>query len=393
MRVLVNDGMEIEGIEILVNSGLEVDTLKKSPLGLVSEISKYDALTVRSATKVDEEVIKAGASGILKIIGRAGVGIDNIDIGAANKYGILVKSAPNGNTNSTAELALGLMLSLARKIPQADKQLKEGVWAKKRLKGTELSYKTLGIIGCGRIGRRLAEISRGFGMKVIGYDPVKSTDTFIEYLNKDDVIRNSDYLSIHTGGKELIIGKRELGMMKPNAYLINASRGDNVDYTALYNALKNNVIAGAGIDVFPDEPKKEGSEFASNLRGLENVVLTSHLGASTKEAQIKTSTEMATVIRDYLLRGSFAGAVNAGEKIESEEKELYRLFVHHKDVPGAFAEIDSVLASEGINIRENQSREIGKEGAAITVYLMHSPPSEEVLAKLREKDVIYRVNA
>ena len=339
---------------------------------------------MRSATKVTREVIEAGAKGKLKIIGRAGVGYDNIDVEAASENGIVVKSAPYGSTNAVAELTIGLMLSISRNTPQAHHSLKNGVWKKGKFKGTELSYKTLGILGCGRIGQRLAEIARrGFDMEVIGYDIKPCLESGIKFMTKQEVLAKADYISIHTGGKDQVVGEKELALMKKTAYLINTSRGSNVDEQALYKALKEGKIAGAAVDVYTDEPKSEGAEFKSKLKELDNVVLSSHLGASTIEAQRETSTEIARVISGYLLGGDFANAVNAGESIELEEIPVYTLFIHHRDVPGVFANIDKVLADNDINIRANYSRQIGNSGYAISVYVLHKKVSPEIIKKLK----------
>ncbi len=386
MKVLLNDGLEKEGLQILQNAGLETDTKKRDPKALVEEIAGFDALIVRSATKVTREVIEAGAKGKLKIVGRSGVGYDNIDVEAASKYGVVVKSAPYGSTNAVAELTIGLILSVSRNIPQAHKTLKEGVWEKGKLKGTELSYKTLGILGCGKIGQRVAELAhRGFDMDVLGYDICPCAESKIKYVTKEEVLSKADYITIHTGGKATIVGEKELALMKPTAYIINTSRGANIDENALYKALKEKKIAGAALDVYPEEPKSEGAEFNYKLRELDNVVLSAHLGASTVEGQRETSMEIARVISGYLLGGDFANAVNAGESIEFEEKLVYTLFIHHRDVPGVFANIDKVLAENDINIRANYSRQIGKTGYAISVYVIHKkvqPKTIEVLKKI-----------
>ena len=386
MKVLLNDGLEKEGIRLFEDNNIETDTKKRDPAQLVLGIGGFDALIVRSATKVTREVIEAGAKGKLKIIGRAGVGYDNIDVDAASEYGIVVKSAPYGNTNSVAELTFALILNAARNIPQSHQSLKIGVWKKEKLKGTELSYKTLGILGCGKIGQRVAELAhRGFDMDIIGYDICPSAESKIKYVPKEEVLSKADYITIHTGGKNVIVGEKELAFMKPTAYLINTSRGPNVDENALYKALKEKKIAGAALDVYVEEPKTEGAEFKNKLRELDNVVFSAHLGASTVEAQRETSIEIARVISGYLLGGDFANAVNAGESIELEEKPFYPLFIHHRDVPGVFANIDKVLADNDINIRANYSRQIGKSGYAISVYVIHKkvlPKTIEVLKKI-----------
>ena len=384
MKVLLNDGLEKDGIQVLEEFGIEADVRKRDPKALIADIAQFDALIVRSATRVTREVIEAGSKGRLKIIGRAGVGYDNIDVDAASECGIVVKYAPYGNTNAVAELTIGLMLSISRKVPQAHQMLRTGVWEKEKLKGTELSYKTLGVLGCGKIGQRVAELAhRGFDMQVIGYDMKPCIESNIEFTSKEEVLAKADYITIHTGGKEVIVGDRELKQMKSTAFLVNTSRGANVDEEALYKALKEKRIAGAALDVYADEPKAEGAEFKSKLRSLDNVVFSSHLGASTVEAQRETSIEIARVVAGYLRGGDFANSVNAGESIELEEKPVYPLFIHHRDVPGVFANIDKVLADNDINIRANYSRQIGKSGYAISVYVVHKKVSAEIIKTLR----------
>jgi D-3-phosphoglycerate dehydrogenase len=384
LKVLLNDGLEKEGLNLLREAGIETDTKKREPQTLLAEIGEFDALIVRSATKVTREILAAGAKGKLKIVGRAGVGYDNIDVVAASESGIVVKSAPYGNTNAVAELTLALMLDLARNVPQAHLSLKNGVWKKKAFKGTELSLKTLGILGCGKIGQRVAEFARrGFDMEVIGYDIKPCLESGIKFLSKEETLKNADFVTIHTGGKEVVVGEKELALMKPTAFLINTSRGSNVDEKALFAALKAKRIAGAALDVYRDEPKTEGSEFKSKLRELDNVVLSSHLGASTTEAQRETSIEIARVIAGYLRGGDFANSVNAGESIELEERPVYPLFIHHRDVPGVFANIDKVLAENDINIRANYSRQIGKSGYAISVYVVHKKVPAKIIETLK----------
>ena len=385
MKVLLNDGLEKEGIQLFQQAGIETDNKKRDPTALVADIAEFDALVVRSATKVTREVLAAGAKGKLKIVGRAGVGYDNIDVEAASEYGVVVKIAPSGNTNAVAELTLALMLNVSRKVPQAHQSLKNGVWSKEKLKGTELVGKTLGILGCGKIGQRVTELAHhGFDMDVIGFDICKLADSKVRYVSKEEVLAKADYITIHTGGKGVIVGEKELALMKPTAYIINTSRGANIDENALYKALKEKKIAGAAIDVYVDEPKGEGAQFKNKLAELDNVVLSAHLGASTAEAQRETALEMARVVSGFLFSGDFTNAVNAGESIELEEKPVYTLFIHHKDVPGVFASIDKVLAESDINIRANYSRQIGKTGYAISVYVIHKKVPLETLDVLRK---------
>jgi len=391
VKVLLNDGMDEDGIRLFQQAGIETDQQKRDPSTLRAQVGEFDALVVRSATNVTGEVIKIGVKGKLKVVGRAGVGVDNIDVRAATENGVIVKSAPFGNTSATAELALALMLDISRKIPQGHLSLKKGVWRKKPFEGCELSGKTLGILGCGRIGQRLSELVSGFNMETIGYDPVIKSSSKIKLMSKEEVLAQSDFVSIHVSGNESVIGEKELWLMKPTAFLINTARGHNVNEKALYNALKTGQIAGAALDVFEDEPTVEGSKFNNMLRQLDNVIFTPHLGASTIEAQKKTSLEMAKVIIDYLLRGDFSNAVNAGENIELEQRPTYSLFVYHQDKPGMFAKIDKVLADHGINIRENPSRQIG-QGCAIAVYLVHQEIGQNIIHELNKLEGVVRAN-
>jgi D-3-phosphoglycerate dehydrogenase len=384
VKVLLNDGLEEEGVRLFEEFGIETESRKRNLKSLIADVGQFDALIVRSATLVTAEVIEAGAKGNLKIVGRAGVGYDNIDVAAASENGIIVKCAPFGNTNAVAELTLCLLLDVSRNIPQAHQSLKSGVWKKDKLRGTELSYKTLGILGCGKIGQRVAELARrGFDMEVIGFDLKPCLDSSIRFVSKKEVLSSADYLSIHTGGTDVIVGEKELALMKPTAYLINTSRGANVDEQALYKALKERKIAGAALDVYAEEPKAEDADFRNKLRELDNVVFSSHLGASTTEAQRETSIEIARVISGYLLGGDFTNSVNAGESIELEEKPVYTLFIHHRDVPGVFANIDKVLADNDINIRANYSRQIGKSGYALSVYVIHKKVGSEIIKTLK----------
>ncbi|OGR34594.1 MAG: hydroxyacid dehydrogenase [Desulfovibrionales bacterium GWA2_65_9] len=392
MRILANDGLNEEAIAYLKKEGFTVETEKRSPEDLVGEIGDFDALLVRSATKVTRAIIEAGTKngGKLKIVGRGGVGTDNIDLEAAKECGVIVKFAPNGNTNATAEHALGLMFAVARRVPMAHHTLKSGVWHKKRFAGSELMGKTLGIIGCGRIGQALAAKALGIGMKVVGYDLYRMQDSNVDYLDSiDEVLKVSDFISLHTGGKNAIITEREFALMKPTAYLINASRGSNVSEAALYGALKNGVIAGAALDCYEKEPKLEGETFACSLHELDNIVMSAHLGASTQNAVRKTGMEIAEVVTKYLRRGDFGNSVNVGETVEEEGKRIYSLFITHEDKPGMFGKFGTALGDLGINIRENNSRFLSD--SVQTVYVVHQEPNEEVRTKLMAIPGVKRV--
>lgn len=299
MKILITDKMAEEAIDLLKDNGYDVTFNEMDADTLFAEISKYDALMVRSRTKVLKEIIKVGAEGNLKVIGRAGIGVDNIDLETAAKNKIKVVNAPTGATGSVAELAITHMLSLSRHIPKADSTMKKGEWAKKQLKGIEIYGKTLGLIGCGNIGKRTAKYAQAFSMFVIGYDPfISKEDMQRDGIKKIDelstVMKEADFISLHLPhipSTHHIIDEKMLSKMKPTAYLINCSRGGIVDENALYNCLNDRKIAGAGIDVFEKEPPEN-----SPLLSLDNVVLTPHLGANTSEGQTRAGTICAEQI-------------------------------------------------------------------------------------------------
>ena len=299
MNILITDKMADEAIRLLKDAGHNVTFDEMGAETLVKEIPKYDALMVRGRTKVVTDVVNAGAKGKLKAIGRAGIGVDNVDIKTAAKHKIPVVNAPTGSTTSVAELTFAHMLSLARQLSKADSTMKNGDWAKKQLKGIELNGKILGLIGCGNIGRCTAEFAQAFNMKVIGYDPFLSKEVLnkskIEKIeNLGDLMEKSDFISLHlphTPETHHIVNKEMISKMKSTAFLINCSRGGTVDESALYNSLKDKKIAGAGIDVFENEPPKN-----SPLLKLDNVTLTPHLGANTNEGQIRAGTICAEQI-------------------------------------------------------------------------------------------------
>lgn len=305
MKILITDKMANEAVQFLQEAGHEVTTDEMDHDTLLKNIASYDALLVRSRTKATEDIVKAGAKGSLKVIGRAGIGVDNIDIKTAASLGIKVVNAPTGATLSVAELAIGHMLSLSRFLTVADATMKKGEWAKKQLKGTELHGKTLGLIGCGNIGRQTAHFAQAFNMRVIGYDPLISKgdlekDNIKKIKKLEDLVKQSDFISLHIPHIEKthhILNKDMLALMKPTAFIINCARGGTVDEKALYQALKDKKLAGAALDVFEKEPPVD-----SELLHLPNVVLTPHIGANTKEGQIRAGTVCAEQV-DKVLKG------------------------------------------------------------------------------------------
>ncbi len=303
MKILITDKIEEQAVQVLKKAGHDVTYNEMDAATLVKEIGKYDALMIRSRTKAVKEVVEAGAKGNLKVIGRAGIGVDNVDTETAGKNKIPVVNAPTGATASVAELTLGHILTLSRNIAYADKTMKKGEWAKKTLKGFELDGKTLGLIGTGNIGKYTAKLAKCFGMKVIGYDPfISKADMKKDGIEKVDevaqVMQKSDYISLHIPHSQTthhIVNEEMISKMKPSAYIINCARGGTVDEKALYNALKNSKIAGAALDVYEKEPPEK-----SPLFELDNVVMTPHIGANTKEGQIKAGTICAEQINKVL---------------------------------------------------------------------------------------------
>lgn len=310
-NVLAVDGIAAEGLEILKkNFNVEVRD-KISPAELLELIPKFDALIVRSASKVTAEVISRADN--LKIIGRAGVGVDNIDVKAATERGIIVINSPDGNTIAATEHTFAMMAAVSRNIPQANKTMHAGGWDRKKFVGVELRNKTLAVIGLGRIGAGVAKRAQAFEMKVIAYDPFVSAERAeslgVQLLELDELFRAADFITVHmplTKKTENMITLEKMRMMKPTTRLINCARGGIINENDLATALREKIIAGAAIDVFTSEPLAEDSP----LRGLDNVILTPHLGASTIEAQIGVSVDVANGIVDALNNRPVATAVN-----------------------------------------------------------------------------------
>ncbi|MDD3095349.1 MAG: D-2-hydroxyacid dehydrogenase [Candidatus Neomarinimicrobiota bacterium] len=291
MKILITDGLSAQGQAILKKSGIEYDIHFYEPDELIKAIVDYDCVLVRSATKIPKEVIDAGKK--LKVIARGGAGIDNIDHVYALSKGIPVLNTPAANSASVAELAIAHMFVLARFLHQSNISMREGKWEKKKYKGIELAGKTLGLIGCGKIGRLTAEKALGLGMKVVGCDPiVKDLGHNAQIHDFEEVLRESDFISLHVPKmKEALIGKKEIAMMKDGVYIINCSRGGVVDENALLEALNSGKVAGAGLDVFVNEPTDNMA-----LISHPNVSVTPHVGASTNEAQDRVGVEIAEKI-------------------------------------------------------------------------------------------------
>ena len=311
-KVLVSDPLSEEGVRILEKEKeFKVDVkVKQPPEELKKIIGEYDALIVRSGTKVTADIIKHAKK--LKVIGRAGVGLDNVDTQAATKKGIIVMNTPGGNTISTAEHTISMILSLARNIPQADASMKSGAWDRKKFMGSEIYGKTLGIIGMGRIGHQVARRALSFGMRVMAYDPFldqgKEKDSEIEVVDLKKIFSESDYITVHTpltGETRHMISTKEIGMMKKGARLINCARGGIIDEQAALAGINSGKLAGAAFDVYEKEPPKDNPLVKSD-----KVVATPHLGASTEEAQLNVAVEVARQVVDALLGRGIRNAIN-----------------------------------------------------------------------------------
>ena len=298
MKVIITDPIAKAGVKMLQDAGLEVDERPGlPPPDLIQAIPAYDAIIVRGATKVTADVINAGKN--LKVIGRAGVGLDNVDKKAADARGVKVVNTPAATSVTVAELALGLMFACARSIPQATQSLREGKWEKKAFKGTELFGKTLGLVGSGRIGTELGKRALAIGMNVLVFDPFVKEPVAGKRVEFTDVLKNADYISLHVPKTEQtlhLINKESIAQMKKGVVIVNCARGGVVDEAALYDALKSGQVGAAALDVFESEPVKDFRLFS-----LPNVIGTPHVGAQTKEGQERAGIGIAEEVRKALL--------------------------------------------------------------------------------------------
>jgi D-3-phosphoglycerate dehydrogenase len=337
-RVLISDKLSPAAVDILTSRGIVVDYEPGLPADeLIKRLGDYDGLAIRSATKVTAEVLAANAGKSLKVIGRAGIGVDNIDTAAATQHGVVVMNTPFGNAITTAEHAISMLLASSRMIPQAHASTIAGKWEKSAFVGTEVTGKRLGLIGCGNIGAIVADRAQGLKMKVMAYDPYLSEDKAkslgVEKCNLDDLLQRADYISLHTPLTEdtrNIINADAIQKMKKGARLINCARGGLVDEVALRGALETGHLAGAAVDVFVQEPAHENILFDAP-----NLVATPHLGASTAEAQEKVAVQIAEQIADYLVSGAVTNAINM-PNVTAEEAPILVPYMHLARKLGSF---------------------------------------------------------
>ncbi|MGB7658313.1 MAG: phosphoglycerate dehydrogenase [Pseudolabrys sp.] len=338
-KVLISDALSPAAVQIFKDRGIEVDfqpALGKDKEKLAAVVGNFDGLAIRSATKVTSKVLEQARN--LKVIGRAGIGVDNVDIPAATARGIIVMNTPFGNSITTAEHAISLMLALARQIPEADASTRAGKWEKNKFMGVEIFGKTLGVVGCGNIGSIVADRATGLRMKVVAFDPFlsqeRADDLGVEKVELDELFRRADFITLHTPLTDKtrnIINAGAIKNMKKGVRIINCARGGLVDEAALYEALKSGQVAGAAFDVFVTEPATENPLFH-----LPNVVCTPHLGAATSEAQENVALQIAEQMSDYLLRGAITNAINF-PSISAEEAPRLKPFIALAEKLGSFA--------------------------------------------------------
>jgi D-3-phosphoglycerate dehydrogenase len=357
MKVIVADKISERGVELLRQTGWNIVLTTKDNLN--KEIADADALIVRSATKVTHELLEKAPK--LRAVGRAGVGVDNIDLEAATKRGVLVMSTPGGNSVSVAEHTFALLLALARQVPRLDKAIHEGRWEKSSAAGTELRGKTLGLIGVGRIGSEVAVRAEAFDMRVLGYDPFISEaaarELSVELVPLDQLLAESDFVSLHTAlspATQNLLNAAAIAKMKKGARIVNTARGELIDEAALAEALNNGKLAGAALDVFVEEPPK-----TSPLTGLANVIATPHVAGSTTEAQEEVGTQIAVQVKDYLAEGLIRNAVNL-PALSPDQYRRVRPYLELAERLGSF--VSQAAASRPARIRIRYAGEVAEVG-------------------------------
>ena len=395
-KVLISDKMDPKAAQIFRERGVEVDEITgKTPEELKAIIGQYDGLAIRSSTKVTAEILDAAAN--LKVVGRAGIGVDNVDIPAASARGVVVMNTPFGNSITTAEHAIALMFALARQLPEADASTQAGKWEKNRFMGVELTGKTLGLIGAGNIGSIVADRAQGLKMKVVAFDPFLTPDRAIEMgvekVGLDDLLLRADFITLHTPLTDQtrgILSAENLAKTKRGVRIINCARGGLIDEAALKQGLESGHIAGAALDVFQVEPAKEHPLF-----GTPNFVSTPHLGASTTEAQVNVAIQVAEQMADFLVSGGVTNALNM-PSLSAEEAPRLKPYMALAEKLGslvgqlAHGELRNIaIESEGAAAELNQKPIVGAVLAGLmrvhsdTVNIVNAP----FLAKERGLDV------
>jgi len=384
-KVLISDKMDPRAAEIFRERGVEVDEITgKTPEELKAIIGQYDGLAIRSSTKVTKEILEAATN--LKVVGRAGIGVDNVDIPAASAKGVVVMNTPFGNSITTAEHAIALMFALARDLPEADKSTQAGKWEKNRFMGVEVTNKTLGLIGAGNIGSIVADRALGLKMKVVAFDPFltpeRAVELGVEKVELDDLLKRADFITLHTpltDSTRNILSKENLAKTKKGVRIINCARGGLIDEAALKEGLDSGHIAGAALDVFVTEPAKE-----SPLFNTPNFISTPHLGASTTEAQVNVAIQVAEQMADFLMTGGVTNALNV-PSLSAEEAPKVKPYLALAEKLGSLV---GQLAHDNLT-----KISIEVEGAAAELNI--KPITGAVLAGLMRvySDTVNMVNA
>jgi D-3-phosphoglycerate dehydrogenase len=384
-KVLISDQMDPQAAQIFRDRGVEVDEITgKTPEELMAIIGQYDGLAIRSSTKVTKEILDAATN--LKVIGRAGIGVDNVDIPYASSKGVVVMNTPFGNSITTAEHAIALMFALARQLPEADASTQAGKWEKNRFMGVELTAKTLGLIGAGNIGSIVASRALGLKMKVAAYDPFltpeRAVEMGVEKVTLDELLAKADFITLHTPLTDQtrnVLSRENIAKCKKGVRIINCARGGLVDEAALKEALESGHVAGAALDVFAVEPAKDNPLF-----GAPNFISTPHLGASTNEAQVNVALQVAEQLSDYLLTGGVTNALNM-PSLSAEEAPKLKPYM-------ALAEKLGSLAGQ---LNGDQIRGVSVETEGQAAQLNQKPIVAAVLAGLMRvySDTVNMVNA
>jgi len=399
-RVLVSDKLSEGGLKVLRgNKSIKLDYLPGlPPEKLKKTIGNYHALVIRSGTKVTKEVLAAGKE--LRVVGRAGVGVDNVDLVEATKRGVVVMNTPDGNTISTAEHTISMILSLSRNIPQASASLKGGKWERGKFMGTELYSKTVGIIGLGRIGIQVAQRLLSFGMKIIAYDPyiepARAAEMKIKLVKLSDLYKNADYITVHTpktNKTKHLISKKEIAVMRKGVRIINCARGGIVDEAALLQGIKKGIVAGAALDVFEKEPP-----LTNPLVALDNVIAVPHLGASTTEAQANVAVVVAEQVVDALVKDTVRNAVNVPAVSIEELKVLEPFFKLAEGMGTTLAQlIDGNITRVRVEYSGEELQDANTKAVTVAMLkgiLEHASPERvnyvnaEFLAKERGIEVV-----
>lgn len=374
-KVLISDKLSPAAVDIFRARGIEVD-LKPglTPAELRAIIHNYDGLAIRSATKVTKELLEAAPN--LKVVGRAGIGVDNVDIKSATARGVVVMNTPYGNTITTAEHAIAMMFALARELPEASASTKAGKWEKNRFMGVELTGKTLGLIGCGNIGSIVADRAIGLRMKVVAFDPYlsekRALELGVEKVELDTLLSRADFITLHTpltDATRNILSREALAKTRKGVRIINCARGGLVDEAALADAITAGHVAGAALDVFEAEPATD-----SPLFGLEKIICTPHLGAATAEAQENVALQVAEQMSDFLLTGAVSNAINMAS-VSAEDAPRLKPYMELCRLLGAFA-------GQMTQAREGVIRRVVIEYEGLAAALNHRPLSAAALAGL-----------